>query len=300
MRRPERAVFWYTEFRTRMAKKQSKKASAAWFILGQEISHWLLISGVALSVVVMSGTSSQIGGIGRQSVTVWSLLASVAVATLVLLWLIRSKVGPKIFGALFALAVFSGIFTAVSVFFGLGAAVIVLAAAILLYYNNPPVAVFDLILSLGMGGIAASIGFGFRPAALLIVLVVLSAYDIAAVYLTGHMVKLGKALLRRKVFFAMILPESPKGLLRRIGEVAPGEGFMFLGTGDFVLPALLVASVAAAGGPWAALPVAAGAGIGLAATHAIFISQRIRRPMAALPPIAAGAAIGYVFSVLIA
>lgn len=274
--------------------------SGASFIVIQELFHWLLISGVATAVVAVSRSSAGLGGVSRQAFDSWSLLAAVAAATVALLWLIRSKVGARIFGALFALAIFSGLFTAVSVLAGLGFAVLTLAAAILLYYGNPRIVVFDIILSFGLAGIAASVGFGFRPMALLAALVALSAYDIAAVYLTGHMVRIGKALLRRKVFFAMILPESPRGLMSRMGDVGSGGAFVFLGTGDFVLPALLVASVTAADGILAAILTAAGAALGLAATHAIFILQKTRRPMAALPPVAAGAILGYLVSVLTA
>ena len=282
-----------------MAKKTRKNRAGAYFIVIQEIFHWILISGFSMAVIIRVGSSDQVGGVAKSSFNTWGLLAAIAVATILLLWLIRTKVGSKIFGALFALAVFSGAFTTISSLCGLAAAVIGVAAAILLYYNNPRVAVFDVILSLGLAGVAASVGFGMKPEALLIVLVVLSAYDIAAVYFTKHMVKMGRALLQRKVIFAMILPERPSGLLARLGEVGPGKNFVFLGTGDLVLPALLVASVTTWSGVSAALPIVVGAALGLAATHIIFISQRIRKPMAALPPIAAGAALGYAFSLLI-
>ncbi|MEA3249170.1 MAG: presenilin family intramembrane aspartyl protease [Patescibacteria group bacterium] len=283
----------------RSNKSRPSVSSDVWFIIIQELFHWALISGVAMAVMVSVGSAEQVGGVARASFSSWGLLVTIAIATIVLLWLIRTKVGGKIFGALFALAIFSGVFTAISTLFGLAVAVIFVTVAILLYYNNPRIVVFDVILSLGLAGVAASVGFGMRPVALLVALIVLSAYDIVAVYFTGHMVKLGRALLRRKVFFAMILPERPRGLLSRIGEVGTGRDFVFLGTGDFVLPAMLVSSVAAWSGLKAALPIAIGAALGLAATHIIFISQRIRKPMAALPPIAAGAALGYVFSMLI-
>ncbi len=283
-----------------MAKERKRQTSSEWFVLVQELILWGLISGITMAVVTVSRSFTELGGVERQSVTSWSLLASVAVATMLLLWLIRSKTGARIFSGLFALAVLSGLFTAVSTLAGLGVAVLAVAFAILLYYNNPRVLAFDLILAIGLAGISASIGFGFRPVAVLVVLVCLSLYDIAAVYLTGHMVRIGKALLRRKAFFAMILPESPSGLLARISALGPDKGFSFLGTGDMVLPALLVSSVTVTAGILPALVVAVGAAVGLAVTHAIFISQKVRKPMAALPPIAAGAMLGYAFSVLMA
>ena len=134
-----------------------------------------------------------------------------------------------------------------------------------------------------------------RPIGVAVILAALAGYDIVAVYVTKHMVAMAETLLRRRVFFAMILPERPSGFLLPVTEAVPGGGFVFLGTGDVILPALLVASVARMN-PFASILVAVGALLGAASLHLMFLSQKVRRPMPALPPIAAGALIGFVIS----
>ncbi len=96
----------------------------------------------------------------------------------------------------------------------------------------------------------------------------------------------------------MIVPDRPAGLAAPLADVTRGSGHSFLGTGDLTLPAMLVASAARAG--WlAALSVSLGALLGLVAVNLIFRSQRVRRPMPALPPIALGAILGHLAAQLL-
>jgi presenilin-like A22 family membrane protease len=113
-----------------------------------------------------------------------------------------------------------------------------------------------------------------------------------AVYLTKHMVEMGESLLRQRVFFAIIVPRGLRGFQTRLQEVAPGSGHYFIGTGDLVLPALLISSATYVRLE-AGVAAAIGALLGLLATTALFLSQKSRRAMPALPPIALGAIIGY-------
>ena len=73
---------------------------------------------------------------------------------------------------------------------------------------------------------------------------------------------------------------------------------MILGSGDIALPLILIISVARASF-WQAIVVAGFSLLGLLVTHLIFVNQKVRRPMAALPPIAALSIIGYLLASLI-
>jgi presenilin-like A22 family membrane protease len=225
-------------------------------------------------------------------------LATFFTMTMFVLFIMKSVRGTKLLGALFAFALLAGVAALVSSLFGGTAGAIAFFIGVMVYYANPPVAAFNLILVLGLAGIASAVGFGFSPVALLIVMAILAVYDVVAVYFTRHMVKLAKVMLRRKIFFAMILPESPSGLMTRIAKVNADSGFAFLGTGDLVLPALFAVSVTAAQGLGAAVPVVIGSVAGLLLTNVLFLSQRLRRPMPALPPIVLGSIAGYVFTLL--
>jgi presenilin-like A22 family membrane protease len=147
-------------------------------------------------------------------------------------------------------------------------------------------------LLLGIAGVSANMGGSLSPVAACVILAILSVYDIAAVYLTKHMVEMGESLLRQRVFFAIIVPRGISGFQSPLREVAPGSGHYFIGTGDLVLPALLISS-ATYFRLETGITAAIGALLGLAATTALFLSQKLRRAMPALPPIALGAIIGY-------
>lgn len=226
---------------------------------------------------------------------VWTFLTAFAAVTVLLVYLLRTFRGSRFFEIVFLLAVFTGLGSLFFAYFGGAGAVLLTALAVFLYYGSRSVLVFDLLLVLGCAGIAETLGASMGPIGVAVILTILAAYDIVAVYVTKHMVAMAESLLRRRVFFAMILPERPGGFLLPVSEAKPGEGFVFLGTGDVILPALLVVSVARLSVPAAAV-TAAGALLGAAALHVLFLSQKIRRPMPALPPIAAGALLGFVAS----
>jgi len=213
-------------------------------------------------------------------------------ATLIVLYLIRRKRGTRFFSVLLALAVFSGIVSLIETFFGLSAAILTLSVSVLLWYCVKRVWLFDLLLLLGIAGLSANMGGSLVPVAAAAILAILSVYDIVAVYLTKHMVEMGESLLRQRVFFAIIVPRGLRGFQTRLQEVAPGSGHYFIGTGDLVLPALLISSATYVRLE-AGVAAAIGALLGLLATTALFLSQKSRRAMPALPPIALGAIIGY-------
>ncbi len=221
-----------------------------------------------------------------------AFFTSFAGATLLVLYLVRRNRGTRLFSVLLALAVFAGIVSLVDTFFGLSAAVLALSVSVLLWYGLKRVWLFDLLLLLGIAGLSANMGGSLAPVAAAAILAILSVYDIAAVYLTKHMVVMGETLLRQGVFFAIIVPRVPAGFRTRLQEVAPGRAHYFIGTGDLVLPALLIASVTHV--RWeAGVSAAIGALLGLMATTALFLSQKLQRPMPALPPIALGTILGY-------
>jgi len=269
------------------------------FIVAQEVGYLLLICGLSvLAVAQVEPGVEQVGGVARESVSTWSFLAVFAAMTLFVMLILKSFRGTKLLGAIFALAVLAGVATLATTLFGPAVGVLAFLIGAVIYYTNPHVISFNIVLALGLAGVSSSVGFGFHPMALLVVMALLAVYDVVAVYFTKHMVKLAKTMLRRKVFFAMILPEVPAGLTVRIADVGGGRNFAFLGTGDLVLPSLFAVSVASAQGVGTAVPVIIGAVAGLLLTNALFLWQPQRKPMPALPPIVIGSIAGYAITLL--
>jgi presenilin-like A22 family membrane protease len=174
-----------------------------------------------------------------------------------------------------------------------------LAAVLLLglfwFFNN--VFLQDLIMVLTFAGIGAILGISLAPETVILILVILSFYDIIAVYKTRHMVKLAEAMMQSRAIFGFVIPSSFEGFRERMIRVSPGEQFMILGSGDVILPLLLSASLVRNSVAQSVI-IAAFSMLGLFLMHLIFTNQKARRPMAALPPIALAAIIGYLVSLL--
>ncbi len=172
----------------------------------------------------------------------------------------------------------------------------VLLLIIFWFFNN--VFLQDLTMLLTFAGVGAVLGISLAPETVIIVLAVLSFYDIIAVYKTKHMVELAEAMLQSRAIFGFVVPSSFGGFGERMTRVSPGEQFMILGSGDVILPLLLSASLVRTSLNQS-MVVAVFSALGLFLMHLIFTNQKVRRPMAALPPIAAMAILGYAVALLI-
>jgi len=165
--------------------------------------------------------------------------------------------------------------------------------------------IHDLLMIIAFAGVGAVVGVTLQPLAVVYLLIIFSFYDIVAVYKTGQMVKLADAMIRSRAIFGFIIPQKFGGFFSNLRTAEPGEDFMILGSGDVILPLLLSASIAGQSIP-KALIIAACSVLGVLATSILFMSQKnkpltqgakvARRPMAALPPIAALTIIGYLIT----
>jgi presenilin-like A22 family membrane protease len=196
------------------------------------------------------------------------------------------------------LVIFSGAQIVFSLFLRPLSALLASLAVVIAMTAIPRVWVRNLAVILGLAGIGAVLGLSLKPIIAVWILVALSIYDILAVYVTRHMVKMAENMIASRAIFGFIIPNKLSGFKEKISAVRPGEDFMILGSGDIALPLVLVASVGRISFPQAII-VAAFSLLGLLVTHLIFINQKVRRPMAALPPIAAFSIIGYLVASLI-
>lgn len=157
----------------------------------------------------------------------------------------------------------------------------------------------DTGMVLGIAGISSLLGVAISPETAVILLVILSFYDILAVYWTKHMVYLARGMMESGAIFGFIIPFDIRDFFYHSHQAKEkiGEKFMILGSGDIGLPLVLAGSVAVVSISQA-LIIALFALFGLLATHLIFVNQPQRKPMAALPPIATLTIVGYLVSQL--
>jgi len=156
----------------------------------------------------------------------------------------------------------------------------------------------NIAVLIGVAGISAIFGLNIRPEAGVILLALFSVYDVIAVYKTKHMVKFAERMIESGVIFGFLIPTRWRDFFLRAIEVRPGSQFMILGSGDIGLPIILISSLVSVS-LFGAIFISLFSFIGLFVTHLIFVNQKERRPMAALPPIATFSIIGYLIFFLL-
>lgn len=226
----------------------------------------------------------------------------IVIVVIVLMWLANRvpRVAHAIFWVFLTLIVLSGSQAVIGSFAPYPWDVVGSFAVLLIFFLLQNVLVHDIAMVVAIAGIAAVVGITITPSVGVVALVVLSFYDIIAVYKTKHMVRMAEGMIRSGAVFGFIIPNTFKKFFasRREARARVGTDFMMLGSGDIGLPAIFVASLVRQSLPEACI-VAVFVMLGLFATHLLFVGQTNRKPMAALPPIATMTMLGYVVALLI-
>ena len=170
-------------------------------------------------------------------------------------------------------------------------------ALTLILYKYPEWYVLDAIGLIIGGGAAAIFGISLGILPVLLLMVILAAYDAIAVYKTKHMVSLAESIVDMRVPILFVLPRKRQFSLVKSSEM--GEAF-FMGLGDAIIPSLLVVSanrMSASAYYYLGLinAPALGALLGTLAGYAVLSRIAGRgKPHAGLPFLNSGAIIGFV------
>ncbi|UCD04488.1 MAG: hypothetical protein JSW73_02550 [Candidatus Woesearchaeota archaeon] len=228
---------------------------------------------------------------------IWFATAFLIATTLLVLGL-RFFKGKLFFGALFTFVIFIGSETVFEAFLPGLVAIILAALLVLIKYALPNPITHNVAVGLAVAGIGAQLGLMVPVQAILVLFVILSAYDIFAVYGSKHMVELFKGLSRRGVLLGLAIPEKKSHIKRKLKTLRPGKGsgFVMLGTGDVAFP-LIFAVSALEYGITSSLLVIAGSLIGIFTVF--FLLSRDRKPLPALPPIALFSVLGFLISLFL-
>lgn len=231
-------------------------------------------------------------------ITILQFAIAFLLTTLLVIVLIKFSKGEILLVSLFTLAAWAGCQLIFNSFFSIFWALFLAIAVVILRYLIPRVLIQNLIVVLAIAGISMHFGLSLSFGKAVIILAFLACYDIIAVYQTGHMVKMFKGLIRSGAVFSLVVPEKVSGFKVKLKEVKPDGGFLYLGGGDLAFPAILMVS-ALSYSIVSSIAIAIGAVLGLFATHLLFVTQKKRRPMPALPPIALGSILGFLVSMFL-
>ncbi len=240
--------------------------------------------------------------ISLKPVSFWDFIIGFTFATLLILLLIRLlkfKTGKSfLFRGLFVLAISFGSFLFFSIWIGDFLALILLAILIFLWLKKPNILIHDFLLLSGIVGIGSIFGLRLEPQTVILFLVLFSIYDFIAVYKTKHMIEIAREMVETKAILGLILPSRTSDFKVSLKEVSPGGKFLILGGGDIIFPLILCVSIVSQG-ILKSLIVALFAAVGLFFSFWFFISQKVRKPIPALPPVALFSIIGYLITRLI-
>jgi presenilin-like A22 family membrane protease len=237
------------------------------------------------------------------AVSAADILLMFGVATLLMLAFTRLVPSRSAFAvrALWLVALLGGIQILFGTFLPRDIAFIFALFLVIVYAKAATVGFHNFMLVIGLPGIGALLGAGLLPFTAAAVLLVLSLYDIIAVYWTGHMVAMAQRFMEGGVVPGVVVRTAPPHAASPfwITDVRAGGEAVILGTGDLVLPSILAVSAWRFLEPVSGFLTATGAMLGLFVTHQLFFGQQERRPMPALPPIAVGAIAGFLLSLSI-
>lgn len=202
------------------------------------------------------------------------------------------KFGAILYRLFLTLIVFSMVQLVLSLRLDSGSAFLGAAAITTGFWLYSRVIIQNLIMIVSMAALGGLFGLSLTPMTAVWILVIFSFYDIIAVYKTGHMVKMAETMIRSRAIFGFLIPRTLADFGQSAKEAKVGGQFMVLGSGDVVLPLVLSSSLIRISLTQSVM-VTVFSIFGFLLTGLIFTSQNIRRPMAALPPIAMSAIIGY-------
>ncbi len=208
------------------------------------------------------------------------------------------KTRGVIFKILFLLAVGTGGLLLLQFWIHPQWAILIILSLLILWAFLHSVLVHDLLVILGIAGAGSWLGLSFTPQLVILILLVFSVYDFIAVYKTKHMVKMAKAMVESDSIVGLIIPSRVKDFTKDISHVQPGGKFLIVGGGDVVFPLILCVSFVPSSMVKALIMILFSL-LGLGFSFWVFNTQKIKKPIPALPPITAGAVMGYLVTLLI-
>lgn len=287
-------------------EKMEKIEKKELFLSPYKIFFWeavlfCLTLGLGIIVTFNLNKFLEVQEITLPQISFWKFLSYFVVATLFILaisFLIKVKKRKGlIYKGIFVLTALWGGAITLSLLMPDIFALVLMVILILRWHKAPSVFLHNLIMILGLAGVGAALGLQLTPFVIAALLIILSLYDFIAVYKTKHMVKMAKEMIEQGTILALIVPQKISDFKAEIKEVKAGGKFLILGGGDVAFPLLLCASLVS-DGIVNSLIVFVFTLIGLFFGFWIFISQKIRKPIPALPPIALFSIIGFLLTLL--
>lgn len=225
------------------------------------------------------------------------------------------------------LYVFSGLLTlaGVDILIATGGGLLLAVIATVLLIRFPEWYVVDVLGVLLAAGIASIFGISLEPVPVIILLIILAAYDAISVYRTKHMLTLAEGVIENRMPIMVVVPKKEGYSFIRDGiggkvrdneentsepshspfqqEEKKERAAYLMGLGDLIMPAILVVSAAVflpgSGLSGFSIPAIATMIGSVAGMVVLLYFVSSGRPQAGLPPLNGGAIIGFLIGWLL-
>lgn len=228
--------------------------------------------------------------------SLWQLFAVFLLATAALLFIIYyfrfRRWKGRFLRIIFSLTVIFGNFFFFSIWLPGIFALLLPTFFLFLFFKSRSVLLHNLAIILAAAAVGSGFGMSLEPSLALLMLLVFALYDFAAVYFTKHMVKLAGAMIESEAVVGLIIPKKTEDFQSSVSAIKEKGRFMILGAGDVVLPLVLAVSLLTKA-VWAAVLIAVFALLGLFAVFLLFLFQKEKQPLPALPPIVLSCSFAY-------
>jgi presenilin-like A22 family membrane protease len=283
-------------------KKRVLFTNQLWKVFLMEALLFCLTLGLGIATAVEVNRVLEVEKIIIPQISFPKFIFSFFLATLFIIFLTRflklKRAKGIIFKIIFSLATFLSGGLLLSVWMPDLFALFLMIILIVWWFKKPSVFIQDILIVLAIAGTGSILGLGLTPSVIIPLLIIFSIYDFIAVYKTKHMVKMAKEMIESGAILGLVIPPGISGFRGTIKEVRPGGKFLVLGGGDIVFPLLFCSSLIPSG-MVPVLIVALFSLVGLFVSFWFFISQKERKPIPALPPIALFSIIGFLITLII-
>ena len=280
-----------------MPKKQKKEIINS-FILE------VLLFGLCLFLNIISNLKLsrllEEHNISLQPISLTEFIFWFLIATLFIIWLVYFTKSPKkkFFKTFLILAVFIGSLCFFNLWLDSLIALLLTCLLTFLWVKKKNPLFHNLFLIIVLVGVGSRLGLNLEPETIIVLLALFSLYDYIAVYRTKHMVKIAGEMLKSKTVLGFIIPQKISDFRTNLKETKIKGRFLVLGSGDIIFPLIMSSSLVSRGVLEAVIVGIFGL-IGLSASFFLLVSQKKRKPIPALPPIALFLIIGYIITKII-
>jgi len=273
-----------------MEMKEAKQSAWSFFL---QVILWF---STTASLVLLARGSKGLAD-GAEAYAGLVILFTFSLATLTVLILSRLQWFMRLYAALVYFAILYGSFFFFVLIWPFPAALVMISLMALMLFFSPRVLTQNLILSIALAGIALQFASLISFTEALVLLFVLAVYDILAVSVTHHMVRMARSVVHAHLPVVFIIPHRASEMHAHVNRFEPGSNAIFFGAGDVALPAVLLATAPT-------MPVAFGVFIGSLVGIAVLVVTFLRgeepHPLPALPFIVVGAMLGLSAALFIA